>query len=144
MKILIAYDGSAPAQRMLGALVKHVTWFRDAPELTLLYVHPPLPHGVGRAWAGRDAVESYYREESDAVLASGRSALAATGLTHDVQQRVGDPATEIARMAESGGYEIIAMGKHGAGKMVTMVIGSVAQKVLARTHLPVLLLGDVD
>ena len=96
------------------------------------------------AWAGRDAVQSYYRDESDAALSSGRAVLDAGGLQYAVQQEVGDPSVEIARIAESGGYDLIAMGKHGAGAVMTMVIGSVAQKVLARSAVPVLLLGDAS
>ena len=144
MKILIAYDGSTPAQHMLGQLIERLGWFRDPPQLTLLYVHPALPHGRAVAWAGKEAVENYYREESETCLASGRTLLDARDVRHEVQREVGDPSTEILNTAQRGGFDLIAMGRHGAGGLVTMVLGSVASKVLARSDIPVLLLGHAS
>ena len=53
---------------------------------------------------------------------------------------IGDPAMEIARHAQSGGYDLIVMGTRGHTALANRVLGSVATKVLAGTKVPVLFL----
>ena len=139
MKILVAVDGSQHSTDMLQKLIAHLGWFAQRPQLALLYVHLELPHGVGAAWVGKAAVQQYYDEETEAALAPARAALGGAGLAFDELRRVGDPATEIVSAAESGGFDLIAMGTHGKGGLTKLVMGSVATKVIAVASLPVLL-----
>ena len=138
MKILAAVDGSTHSLTMLGKLSDRLDWFRDPPQLVLVYVHPPLPYKRAVAWAGKDAVQQYYDEESEAALTPARELLAQRGVAHAVEKHVGDPAIEIARLA--AGYDLVAMGTHGATGLTSMVMGSVATKVIATSPIPVLLL----
>lgn len=138
MKILAAVDGSTHSLTMLGKLCDRFDWFRDPPQLVLAYVHPPLPYKRAVAWAGKDAVHQYYEEESDAALAPARALLAQRNVTYTAEKHVGDPATELARIA--AGYDLIAMGTHGATGLTSIVMGSVATKLVATSPIPVLLL----
>jgi nucleotide-binding universal stress UspA family protein len=52
---------------------------------------------------------------------------------------VGDPATEITRVAEEKGVDQIVMGTHGRGAVGSLLIGSVAQRVVHLAKVPVLL-----
>jgi nucleotide-binding universal stress UspA family protein len=139
MKILAAVDGSACSLTMLEMLGDRLAWFRD-PSITLVYVHPALPYKRAVAWAGKDAVQKYYDEESEAALASARAILAKRNLGFDVQLRVGDAAGEIVRAATEGHADVIAMGTRGHTALATLVMGSTATKVIATTSTPVLLL----
>ena len=52
MKILFAVDGSDNSSVALERLVAHVSWFREAPNIALVHVHPAIPYGGAAAWAG--------------------------------------------------------------------------------------------
>ena len=139
MKILVAVDGSAHSTNMLQKLAARLHWFAGTPVLTLLYVHPAVPYRGAAAWAGKDALKQYYDDESDAALAAARAALGDAGVAFDELRRVGDPATEIVKAGVDGGYDLTVMGTHGHGGLTNLVMGSVATKVIAIAHGPVLL-----
>ena len=116
---------------------------RHAPEhlfdITLIYVHLPVPSPRARAWLGQEVLDQYYSEEAEEALAGARAAIAARGLKAGEIKRVGDPGAEIAKAATEGGSVLIVMGTHGRSALGTLVMGSVATKVLAHSSVPVLL-----
>jgi nucleotide-binding universal stress UspA family protein len=136
MKILVAIDGSPAALTALERLVGKLGLFRAAPRLTLIHVHPPIPYKAAAAWVGKDVVERYYSEESDAALAPARDFLTAQGIAFEV----GNPAEEIVARASAGDYDMIAMGTHGHTALANLVMGSVATRVLATSTVPLLLM----
>ena len=138
MKILVAVDGSPHSLKTVAGLADRVGWFSALPAITLLHAHLPIPYKAAAAWAGHDTVTRYYSEESDAALAGAVELLGKRGIPFTVERCVGDPAEEIARHAAAGGYDLIAMGTHGHTALATLVMGSVATKVLARSKVPVL------
>jgi nucleotide-binding universal stress UspA family protein len=140
MKILVAIDGSPAALAALERLVGKLGLFRAAPRLTLIHVHPPIPYKAAAAWVGKDVVERYYSEESDAALAPARDFLTAQGIDFEVDKRVGNPAEEIVARASAGDYDMIAMGTHGHTALANLVMGSVATRVLATSTVPLLLM----
>lgn len=60
-------------------------------------------------------------------------------ITYEVKVQLGDPAEEILREVEAGGYDLVVMGNHGRGMIGDVVMGSTAWKVLHRCRVPVLL-----
>jgi nucleotide-binding universal stress UspA family protein len=140
MKILFGTDGSPASLTALEALLGRYTWFRDAPSLSLVHVHPPIPYGMAARVVGKHAVDDFYAEESAKALAETRALLEARGVAFDVITRVGEPAHEIVELARAQGYDCIALGVHGHSMLAVIVLGSVAQKVVANATVPVLLL----
>ena len=140
MKILFGTDGSPASLAALEALLARYAWFRETPALTLVHVHPPIPYGVAARVVGRHTVEDFYAEESKTALAETRGLLDARGIAYDVATRVGEPAHEIIELARAQGYDCIALGVHGHSMLAVLVMGSVAQKVVANAPVPVLLL----
>ncbi len=53
--------------------------------------------------------------------------------------RVGYPAEEILRQIEDGGFDLVVMGSHGAGRVADVMMGSTAGRVLRRSRKPVLI-----
>ena len=51
---------------------------------------------------------------------------------------VGEAASTVLRIAEEGKHELIIMGTHGRRGLPRLLLGSVAQKLVARAHCPVL------
>ena len=140
MKILFAVDGSPHSHASVEKLARRLDLFRERPQVTLMYVHPPLPYKHAVAWAGKAAVAAYYTEESDAALSDAVKTLSGLGVEFVVEKHVGDPSDELVRIAEAGGYDLLVMGTHGHGALGNLVLGSVATKVLAKTKVPVLFL----
>lgn len=138
MKILFATDGSASALTALESLLRHEDWFAARPDITLVHVHPPIPYGMAAGWVGRKTVNDFYAEESAKALQPSRDALDRSGVAYTVDARVGDPAKEIVTLARDGRFDCIALGTHGQAALATLMLGSVAQKVLAQSPVPVL------
>ena len=140
MKILFGTDGSDAALKALRALADRYGWFAGTPQLTLLHVHPPIPYGLAARWVGKQAIAEHCAEESAKALASARSLLDARQIAYDTAARIGEPAHEIVTFARDGAFDCIALGSHGHTALATLMLGSVAQKVLASATLPVLTL----
>lgn len=139
MKILLPVDGSDCSERAVAALIAHRDWYREAPEVHLLHVHPPIPIGRVQEHIGHEALQRYYREESEAELAGARRLLDEAGIGYTVHIHVGSPAEVIAQQAEDLACDLIHMGSHGRGMVSAAILGSVAAKVVHLSRCPVLL-----
>ncbi|CAM3908305.1 universal stress protein [Deinococcus frigens] len=56
----------------------------------------------------------------------------------ETEQLVGDPVTGIVEAAERWGADLIVVGTHSQGALEHFFIGSSAEKIVARSHIPVL------
>lgn len=138
MKILVPLDGSDFSRGTLAFLASRKTFLADHPALELINVQPSLPARAG-ALMSEEALAGYYEEESaNAFEASGtvpESRAVRTAL-------VGHPAEVIAREAEDRGTDLIVMGSHGMSGFSELLFGSVTMGVLARSHIPMLVLRN--
>ena len=139
MKLLLAVDGSACAERAVAQVISNAGSWREAPELHLLYVHPAIPIGRVQSHIGHDTLESYYREESRPHLMSAENALTAAGLDFKRHIHVGEAADVVVRVATELGCDWIVMGSKGRSAVAEAVLGSVSHRVLHLAHCPVLL-----
>jgi nucleotide-binding universal stress UspA family protein len=60
------------------------------------------------------------------------------GLTVEEHVAAGQPARAIRKFVEDNDVDLVVMGSHGRSGLSRVVLGSVAEKVLRRTRLPVL------
>ena len=137
MKVLLAADGSECTRKAAAFLMTH-TAMLEGGELLLLHVQPVLPPRV-EGFVGHQTMEDYHREEAAKVL----EPLAAFVRRHEVPMRtrwlVGRPAQEIVKVARQEGAHLVVMGTHGYGMVGRALLGSVAQDVVTRSDVPVLL-----
>ena len=138
MKILLAVDGSEHTKRMIAYLGAHKDVWVAGHEFAVLHVVLPVPHRAA-AFAGLEIVHGYYEDDARIVLEPVRALLAAQGIEARFVHKVGHPADEIASCAESGGFDLLIMGSQGIGALKSLVLGSVASKVLAKCAVPVML-----
>ena len=138
MKILLAVDGSASTKKMLAYLVTHSELFAANNSFTLLTVQALLPAHARRV-VGKEATDTWYREESAKVLAPATAFLARHGINPKSVSKVGHAGEHICKVAESGKYDMVIMGSHGHGVFGNLVMGSVATQVLAHSKVPVLM-----
>ncbi|MES2227167.1 MAG: universal stress protein [Pseudomonadota bacterium] len=140
MKILVATDGSKPALHAVKHAAKLVQQLSaTSNSITLISVHDDAGLRHAKAFVGRDAVADYLRELSEKELQPARKLLDAAGIKHDMEVRTGHVAQEIVDCARSGKFDLIVLGAKGRGAIADLLLGSVAQRVLATAQVPVLL-----
>ena len=138
MRILFAVDGSSYTTKAADYLVDHLRHFNDSIELHLFHVELPI---IGHAakYLGKALVDNYYKEESEAAMASAEAILKKHNVPFQSSYTKGDAALEIQKYAKKNKIDMIVMGSHGHGALKNLVMGSVANKVLACTNIPVLI-----
>lgn len=138
MKILLAADGSKYTKKALAFLVNHESLVSSKDELFVLNVQMQVPNRV-RAVLGSADVEAYYREEGDKVLNPIKKFLYKHSLNYRCESIVGHAVDEILKAATNEKSHLIVMGTRGHGMIGRTLIGSVAQRVVAESDVPVLL-----
>lgn len=140
MKILLAVDGSKYSLDAVNCLVEHANWYREKPVVELLTVHLPLPKlpRMGIV-VGKNQVQRYYEEESEAALAAAKKKLDAAGIAYKAVMQVGPIAETIVNYASKSGCDLIFIGTHGRTEAGNMLLGSIATQVLHLSKVPVLL-----
>ena len=137
MKILLAVDGSPYTKKMLAYLTTHEL-FSQGNDYTVFTVQPLLPPRA-QAAVGRQIVDQYYNEEAEEVLAPVHKFLLRHGIDAKTSWKVGQVGETIAKFAESEQFDLLILGSHGHSALVNLVMGSVANQVLAQCKVPVLL-----
>jgi nucleotide-binding universal stress UspA family protein len=139
LKILVPIDGSDNALRAVRHVASRESTCRDADEILLLNVQPPVASGVVRMFVSHGDLKGYYEEEGEKVLAPAREVLEKADIVFHAEMRVGEMGETIARYAREQGCGLIAMGTRGLGAVGNMLLGSVATKVISLSDVPVLL-----
>jgi Universal stress protein UspA and related nucleotide-binding proteins len=140
MKILLPVDGSQPSLRAVEHVIENRGWYTDTPELHLLNIQHPMPYGHRvSSVIGHDKIDEYHREEGMAALKPAMAKLDAAGLKYQYHIGVGDAAETIVDYARQKACDRIYMGTRGMGSVSNLLLGSVATKVIALSHVPVLL-----
>jgi nucleotide-binding universal stress UspA family protein len=113
---------------------------REARELVLVHAMEPIPifadeAGVGETDAVRKTAEAAARARMDALLDRAK----ARRITASDVVVEGRPADVIVKVAKSLDADVIVMGTHGRTGLARVVMGSVAERVLATAPCPVLM-----
>ena len=134
-RILIAVENSPADRTILG----HVCELTRMTRAELVLVH------VADGWAARNFDQLKLRESEEikadrAYLADQQERLAREGFSVRTVLAMGDPATELVRVAESEAVDLIAMSTHGHRFLADLLLGATADKVRHQVKVPVLLL----
>ncbi|MGB0126165.1 MAG: universal stress protein [Rhodocyclaceae bacterium] len=139
LKVLLAHDGSDASLLGVRTLIDFCARLREAPNVHLLFVHPPVPIAFAAEHVSREVLDTYYREEGEQALSAAAILLDEAGLAFTPHIHVGSVAETVVRVAGELGCELICLGTHGRGALSTALLGSVASKVVHLSHVPVLL-----
>jgi len=137
MKILLAVDGSEVGLAAVRHLVEFGKALAETPEVTLVYVDPPLLRSVALE-LGSDGVARYHAENGAYAMKKARTVLKRAQLPFVEKVLVGEPADGIVKQAKASKAELIVVGTHGRGALKQLFVGSVALKVIALSPVPVL------
>jgi len=128
------------------AFVEALRWARaDRAELLLLHVITPAGPIIGDDYA----VSPWLYPEINRALHEGATETLHRLVARAREQGVrgealvlqGLPASQIVRIAESRGVDLIVMGNHRRTGLMRLLLGSLAEEVTARAPCPVLLVG---
>jgi nucleotide-binding universal stress UspA family protein len=131
-KILVALDGSKPAE----AILPHATKLAQAlsiPMVLMTAIDPEIyntaksPGPVHPQLKARQYLEQIVQR------------LARDGLKASFESAVGSPAEQILRVAERQGCNLVALLTHREKPAASGTLGSVTTKVLYHSHVPTLL-----
>jgi len=139
LKVLVAVDGSTQAQHAID-MARRLHGETKGMETVLLHVrHWPVFLG-DLPPARYEDVEREQIHHQEGLLAQALAAARRAGLAAvTTAAAVGEPAPEIARTAKEKGIDLIVMGTHGRGAVGSLVVGSVAQRVVHLAEVPVVL-----
>lgn len=141
MKILVATDGSKPALHAVKFAAKLLQSLASTTcSITLINVHDDAGMRHVKTFVGKEVIADYLRELSEKELKTARRFLDAAGVQHDMVIRTGHVAQEIVNCSRMGKFDLVALGAKGRSAIADMILGSVAQRVLATADLPVILI----
>ena len=130
LRILVPTDDSPSAL----CAVDHVVGLAArglAIEVHLLNVQSPV-RGTAAMLIARSSLDEYHREEGMKVLAHARGRLEQAGLPTHLHVGVGAPGETVLAFARRLGCQQIVMGTRGMGGVAGMILGSVANRVVAQ------------
>ena len=135
-RILVPTDGSEEGARAVVHALELAT-VHDASVHTLYVINTASYAGMPMetSWEG---IDDLLRADADAAV--NEVGALADGYDVDVTTAVieGSPSREIIRYAESEGCDLIVMGTHGRGGIDRLLLGSVTEKVVRGSEVPVL------
>src|SRR5436190_21803960 len=137
-RILVAIENSGADQTILA----HVTELARLTGAELLLVH------VADGWAARHFDDLKLRESEEikddrAYLEELCHHFTARGLDVRGRLALGDPATELVKVAQEEQVDLIAMSTHGHRFLNDLIRGSTADRVRHRVTVPVLMVRSL-
>ena len=138
MKILFAADGSSFTKKALAFLVGNKNLLGLGDELVVLHVQDAISAQIERK-LGSAEVTAYQQKQSDAILKPIKKFLDKHAVNYRCLWIAGTAAGQIIEASKRERVQMIVMGAHGHGVLSRMFMGSVAQRVLAESDIPTLL-----
>jgi nucleotide-binding universal stress UspA family protein len=138
-KLLVPLDHSPLAEQALGPAAEIAR--ASQAEIDVVMVHQPTPFAgfADAPWSSEQAIaEEYYLESIAGELETGASVSATHSLLH------GNVLEIIDKRAHDVGADLIVMTSHGRTGLSRAWLGSVADAVLRRSTIPVLMLRPVE
>ena len=123
--ILVAFDGSQPAERAFAFGLELAGKFGAAVHV-LAVARPPEPPEDVEAEAAIESARAHYEEQFAALQARAAKA----GVKASFAVAVGHPAEQIVHFAETHGIDHIVMGHRGKTFFKRWLLGSVSKQVM--------------
>lgn len=137
--VVVATDGSPGAEVAVEQAVELASATGDS--LAVVTVWQALQGDFGLAHppsAILSELLSAEREHAEATLQLAVRKAQTAGLTVDARLMTGDPAGQICAFASEVRARLIAVGSHGYGAMLQLLMGSVSSAVIRQAGRPVL------
>ena len=125
-RILIAYDGSEPADKAFERALDLAGRYDSHLDVLAVARPPEFAEDVET-----EAVLDNAREHFEARFATLRQRADAASVRADFQIRIGHPAEQVVQFAEQHAVDLIVTGHRGKGLFERWLLGSVSRLVIA-------------
>ena len=126
---LVAVDDSDHSLRAVAQAALLACELRERAGMDLINVQP---------WLGKEAAETQLPQRGWAATTRARALLDAAGVPWRLHVVMGEAAPQIVRVAEAQGSRGIIIGAHGQTAAQSLLLGSVAYKVVHSATVSVL------
>lgn len=140
-KVLVAHDFSEPANRALAFASQLAE--KVGASVEVVHVHPDVYDGHGDAalgtpWPSPDQEERYLRFLDEELARVVRNVIGARadGVARHILR--GEPFRRIEALRDEIGADVIAVGSTGKGAVERALLGSISQRIVRTSPVPVL------
>lgn len=136
-KILVPLDDSLKSTRALDTSVFLAKHF--GAKITALHVIPDVPYGgVGTLKKFRANMKG----EAAKIIQSAKNYCSKKEFSIAGKAVFGDEVDLIVKTAKSGHYDLVVMGSSGKGAIKEAMVGSISNKVLRKSTIPILIVKE--
>lgn len=133
-KILVPLDGST---KSIAGLKEAIYLARQCNStITGICIIPLYTVNLGRLLT---SLKNQSMKEAKKIIAKAKKICAQNGIVFNAKIIYGNEAWEITEFANYKKFDLIVMGSRGLGKMKEAFLGSVANAVVHRSKIPVLI-----
>lgn len=134
--IVIATDGSENSQKAILCGIK----IAKLSGATIHAIHVvDTPSVISEVWtAGKDMIHEMMIRDGKRILSETRKIIEDSGVEVKDVLLYGHPGEEIIKFAENNNIDLIVMGTLGATGLEKFLMGSVAEKVVRHSKVPVM------
>ena len=133
-KVLLAYDGSENSRKALEWLLNF------APQTTILTVIVKVLEFPGYIESGLDEVVKLMRENQEEQMEKLTEVFTQKELAAKTIVLDGDPAARLIEYATKERVDLVICGTRGMGGFESLLLGSVAHKLVTHSPVPVLVI----
>lgn len=138
IKVLLPVDGSDASTESVANFIRHLDWYKQIPEIHLLNVQLSL-HGNVSLFIDAGNIKQYHQDEGMESLKAARQLMDKAKIAYQFHIVVGEPAEMIVAFAKEKLFDQIVIGPRGLGAVKGLVLGSITNKVVQLSTIPVLL-----
>ncbi|MFB6094731.1 MAG: universal stress protein [Halanaeroarchaeum sp.] len=135
-RILVPTDGSDATERAIRESVDLAA--EHGATIHALYVINTASFASIPTESSVEGVSEMLEREGAAALDAVEAIASDRGVPVERVQLDGSPAREIVRYAEEADCDLVVMGTHGRGGIDRLLLGSVAERVVRSSSVPVL------
>lgn len=137
-KLIVAVDGSESSMRAVTHAAKLAAHGAADTQIHLVNVQHPM-HGSVSTFISGTQIQDLHQEEGMKALAQARSYLDTQNVPYEYHVFVGDPAETVSQYAAESSCDQIIVGTRGMSNLSSMLVGSVANKIIQQANVPVTL-----
>jgi nucleotide-binding universal stress UspA family protein len=138
--IVIATDGSANSQRAIS----YGIWIAKLSGAAVHVIHVvDTPSLISEVWtAGKDMIYEMMISDGKKILSKAKKIIEDSGVEVKDVLLEGHPAEEIIKFAENNNMDLIVMGTLGKTGIERFLMGSVSEKVVRHSKVPVMVVRN--
>jgi len=138
LRILLPVDGSENSDRAARHLIDMARHCGEM-DIRVVNVQPPFLYIQVLLKPRQEVIDAWAHKAGKDASRSACALLDAASMPYTLELAEGEVAETLVQYAEREKCDMIVMGTRGMGTVASLVLGSVATKVIHLAHIPVIL-----